>query len=266
MRYMTLFSFRKYNPTWEMILYISDNDNEKNWKGIEEQDFSNYKGIDYFEKVKELNIEVKKIKLPDEIQNKIKKLSPVHESDIFRYYELYTNGGIYSDMDVLYFRSIDDLYNSLEEKNIDTLIHQDTGYITIGFLGSGVENKLFSDIFNKAINLISYNNYQSFGVDLIYSMFGGNRQNPLIIDKIKKIYQYLNIFNLKNQTVYQFDWTMINYNFNNAVGINSFSKDSIGYHWFGGSPISQKFNNLLNGSNYQNYKITFSEICKEILK
>ena len=60
MRYMTLFSFRKLNPDWDIILYLSDNTNTtKTWKGVEEQDFSNYKGHNYFNKLEELNIKTK---------------------------------------------------------------------------------------------------------------------------------------------------------------------------------------------------------------
>jgi len=45
MRYMTLYSFRKMNPNWEIILYLSDNVNKiKTWNSGEEQDFLNYTG------------------------------------------------------------------------------------------------------------------------------------------------------------------------------------------------------------------------------
>jgi hypothetical protein len=266
MRYMTLFSFRQFNPDWDITLYISDNKNKNKWYGREEQDFSNYKGVNYLSQVEELNIKVQKINLPDDVKNKVKDLSPVHESDIFRYYELFSNGGIYADMDILFFRPIDKFYKQLIENNTDTLIHQDTGFITIGFLGAESGNSFYKDILDHALDIEKYDNYQSFGVDLIYSIYGTNRQNPYIIDKILQKHPELNIFNLKNETVYNFDWTMIEYNNQYGVDINKFSKESIGYHWFGGHPMSQMFNNTLNEKNYVDYNTTFCKLCKNILK
>jgi hypothetical protein len=266
MRYMTLFTFRKFNPDWDITLYISNNNNGKNWGGREEQDFSNYIGDDYLTQVEKLNINIEKIILPDEIQSKVKNLSPVHESDIFRYYELFSNGGIYADMDILFFRPIDNLYNQLVENNIDTLVHQDKSFITIGFLGANKGNAFYKEILDQALNVELHNNYQSFGVDLIYSIYGTNRQNPQILDKIEHKHSKLNIFNLKNETVYNYDWTMIEYNYQVGVDINSFSNESIGYHWFGGHPFSQMYNNILSERNFIDYNTTFCRLCKNILK
>lgn len=266
MRCMTLFSFRKFNPDWDITLYVSENNNDKNWGGHEEQDFSNYKGKNYFPLLEKLNIKIEKINLPDDVKNKVKNLSPIHESDIFRYYELFTNGGIYADMDILFFRPIDKFYNQLVENDIDTLIHQDKSFITIGFLGSTKGNIFYKEILDKALNVDIYNDYQSFGVDLIYSIYDANRQKSQILDKIKKKHPNLNIFNLKNETVYNFDWTMIEYNYQTGVDITAFSKESIGYHWFGGHPLSQMFNNVLNEDNYKDYNTTFCRLCKNILK
>ena len=64
--------------------------------------------------------------------------------------------------------------------------------------------------------------------------------------------------------IYEYDWTKISYNFNNAIGVDGFSENSIGYHWFGGSPISQKINNILNENNYKEHNNTFTEILKNI--
>ena len=66
--------------------------------------------------------------------------------------------------------------------------------------------------------------------------------------------------------IYFFDWTKIEYNFTNPIYINKFDKESIGYHWFGGSKISQNYNNILNESNFKEHKITFSVIAKTLFK
>ena len=111
---MTLYSFRKMNPDWEIVLYISSNDiKNKGWKSYENQDYHQYKGDNYFNKLKDLNIKIEKAEFPKEIQEKLKNISPIHESDLFRYYQLYLNGGFYCDMDVLFFKPIDNFYNTI---------------------------------------------------------------------------------------------------------------------------------------------------------
>ena len=137
MRYMTLYSFRKFNPDWEIVLYLSDNNNTvKTWNSPEEQDFINYKGINYLDKITELNIKIEKVIFLDPNNSKYVGLSPVHESDLFRYYQLYTNGGFYCDMDVLFFRPIDEFYNYVTQNNFDTIVYQCSNYMAIGFLGA----------------------------------------------------------------------------------------------------------------------------------
>lgn len=265
MRYMTLKSFRLLNPDWEVVLYISKNKNfSKDWDGNETQDFINYTGHDYFSMVSDLNVKIEYADLSKYIDTST--INPIQESDMFRYYELYTNGGIYCDMDVLFFRPIDEFYLNLCDNNIDTLIHQTNDFITIGFLGASKGNPFFKDIFNFAINNVEKSNYQSMGVDLIYKMYDANRQSPFIIDKIKGKYPNLKIENLPSSLIYQYDWTKIKMNFSNNLDIKYFSKTSIGYHWFGGSPISQEYNSILNEVNYSSYSTTFSELTKHILK
>lgn len=262
MRYMTLYSFRKFNPYWEIVLYLSNNVGEKKWLGVEKQDYLEYNGVDYIDKIKDLNVKIKNINF-DEF-DKLNKLNPVHQSDMFRYYELYKNGGFYCDMDVLFFKSIDNFYNKI--KDYDTIIHQNKNYITIGFLGSSENNQYFKDIFNFGLNDVKDDNYQSYGVDLIYKLFNGNRSNPLIFNKINDKYKDLKIKNINDNLIYKYDWTKINLVFSNSFNISDFDNESIGYHWFGGSPISQKYNNILNENNYMEYNMTFVNIVKKILE
>lgn len=266
MRYMTLYSFRKFNSDWEIILYLSNNNNTtKTWSGVEQQDFLNYNGKNYLDEVEKLNIKIEDVVLPDDIKNNFPNISPIHESDIFRYYQLHKSGGFYCDMDVLFFESMDDFYNNIVKNDIDLLIHQNKMYLTIGFLGSSEGNEYYKDIFDFAIKNFNMDDYQSLGVDTIYKMYGGSRQRPIVIDKIISRYPTSNIYNLSDSLIYHFDWTHIEYNFNNRVGIDNYPDESIGYHWFGGSKISQHYNNIMNENNYDDYDTTFSEITKKII-
>jgi glycosyltransferase involved in cell wall biosynthesis/mannosyltransferase OCH1-like enzyme len=262
MRYMTLYTCRKFNPNWEIVLYLSDkNSIIKNWNGPEKQDFTNYKGIDYLNKINDLNIKIEKVEWPDELREKFKDISPIHEGDLFRYYQLYTNGGIYCDMDVLFFRPIDNFYNHIIKSGYDTIIHEDNEYnSTIGFLGSCINNDYYKNLFELGVNNYEETDYQSMGVNLIYKLF----LNKPILEKISLKYPNLKIYNLPSSLIYHYDWTEIKYCFSNSIGIKDFCLNSIGYHWYGGGVESQYYNNILNEKNYNTYKIGFSNIVDEI--
>jgi glycosyl transferase-like sugar-binding protein len=266
MRYMTLYSFRKFNPDWDITLYLSDNNNDvKTWVGTEEQDFLNYKGKNYLSEVEKLNINIKKVILPSEVKKKLINISPVHESDLFRYYELYKNGGFYCDMDVIFFRSMDDYYKTTTDNNIDTVLYQCPMYMAIGFLGSSKNNEYYNHLFQLGVTHFKMDDYQSLGVGLIYGLFGGSKSNAIVLDSIEKRFPQLNIQSIPTSLVYYYDWTKIKYNFNNSIPVEDFPMDSIGYHWFGGSKVSQFYNNRMNENNYMNYKTTFSTIAKKVL-
>jgi hypothetical protein len=261
MRYMTLYSFIKLNPDWDVTLYLTNSNLDSKWLSSEKQDYFYYNGINYLNEIDKLNINIKIVDF-DKYEI-MKQLNPVHQSDMFRYIKLYENGGLYCDMDVLFFRSIDKYYNKI--KNSDLLLHQASGFMTIGMLGSSEKMPFFKDIFEfGSSRTINRNDYQSFGVDLIYNKYNTNRGKPQILNKIKNDYIKYNITNLEDYIIYQYDWTKINFNFSHSVGLSGFDNDSIGYHWFGGAEISQKYNNILTPENYMNYKITFTQLIKDI--
>jgi glycosyltransferase involved in cell wall biosynthesis len=271
MRYMTLYSFRKMNPDWEVILYVSDNSiKNKNWKTLENQDYYQYKGDNYFNKLKDLNIKIEKVKFPKEISNNIKNISPIHEGDLFRYYQLYLNGGFYCDMDVLFFKPIDNFFNTIINGGYDTIIHEYKSFseysLTVGFLGASVNNEYYKNLFEFGINKKNCeDNYQSMGVELIYSMFIETKNSNIIYDTIISKYPNLKFYNLPTELIYKYDWRGIKYCFTHSMGINNFNYNSIGYHWYGGGVESQKYNSILNEKNYKEHKTTFSTIADEVI-
>ena len=264
MRYMTLYSFRKMNPDWEMVLCLSEDGKGWDLRGQHQRDFLSYKGYNYFDKIPELNIIIEKAKFPDVIENKTEAVTPIHYSDLYRYYKLYNSGGFYSDMDVLYFRPMDDIYNEIVQHKVNTVVYACDDYIAIGFLGAEKGNQFYKDLVFSASNLKEDNRWEAYGELLFYRFFGiGN--NPLaLINSISKRYNNLKVYNIPKSLVYNYDCFEIQKVYTTPLGINSFSPKSIGYHWYGGHPTSQEYNNVLNENNYTDYKITFSEITKEL--
>lgn len=277
MRYMSLFSFKKMNPDWNVILYLSSNIDEKTECGSTKMlDYLTYDGYDYLNDLKNIDIKIEKVEFPKEIQNKLKGISPIHESDLFRLYQLFIGGGFYCDMDILFFRPIDALYNEISEGGYDTIIHEyvsdnNVWWSTIGFLGSSINNEYFKNLFECGLNSINEKNaekynieYQAMGVALIYRLLNEPQHIGMFNVAVKR-YPQLKFYNISTTLFYNYDWTFVDYCFKTPIGSNSFALDSIGYHWYGGANTAQKYNNILTEKNYLEYKTTFSRIADEII-
>jgi len=291
MRYMTLKSFRMFNPEWEMTLYISDcKSNIKTWPTPETQDYHYFKGVNYMPQIKDLNI---KIEHWDFDNNSIlpvannPSMGASHKSNFLKWEKLSTQGGIYSDMDIIYFKPMDAFYEALKDYN--TAICQ-TQYLSIGLLASSGNNDFFKDIFLNGIDRYKQGEYQSAGVSNIYDLYNKIEEREEIIKTVKgkhphlKLYDIsigcgqsaildiakgkypsLNFYNIPFNLIYPFDSTQVKDAFNVNLSIEDLPEETIGYHWYAGHPITQNFNNLLTEGTYKNIISLFTNIAKEIL-
>lgn len=254
MRYMTLKSFRRLNPDWEMILYTSSSKiNYKIWKTKNYQDFFCYEGVDYRLKLGDLNISI----VPFECND---NLTPSHTSNFLKWQELATKGGIYSDMDILYFKPIDEFYDKI--KDYDTAICQ-TDYLSIGLLASSGNNKFYQDIYNNAFKSFNKNYYQSAGIETIYNLYECSLSNVLNRAKLK--YPELKFYNIPMDIVYPYDSKNIVQAFSTPCEASELPDETIGYHWYAGHRKSQDYNNILTEDNYTKYNTLFSKILKNTL-
>ena len=120
LRYLTIYSFYKFNPDWEIRFYYPKYPYTINtWKSKEQR----YKfiGKDYYAELRKLPIKIIEFDMKNiGISNDI---SEVFKSDYLRWFLLATVGGLWSDMDIIYFKPMNTLINNKEEKKeIDTLI------------------------------------------------------------------------------------------------------------------------------------------------
>jgi len=269
MRYMTIYSFKKMNPNWDVTLYLSSNKSKtKTWGGAELQDYHNYEGKCYFTELYKLGVKIENVAFPKELEITLKDLSPIHESDLFRYYQLFIGGGFYCDMDVLFFRPLNDFYNKINAEGFDTIIHEyeylpNEWALTIGFLGSSINNEYFKTLFEFGVNNIhlAKKGYQSMGVELVHEMTGSQKVWNILISR----FPTLKFYNLPTELIYDFDCGKVNSCYREQKTVNEFNYDSVGYHWYGGHPTSQKYNNILTHLNYSNHKITFSAISNYVI-
>lgn len=260
LRYMTLYSFRKFNPDWEIELYVSDvKVLKKIWKQNVVQDFHSYKGKDWMPEVEKLGVKIKECPVFDE------RATSVHNSDIFRWNELATSAGFYSDMDILFIKPIEEYYQQV--KNFETGISYHTGkkrcvryanfdgYFSIGFMFSAGNNRFFGDIFDSVMARNDLIDYQSAGVNTIYSMLGSTKgidkyREGLHIVPMKVVYPY------RHHQGRDFFKVVNNHQIHGKI--------TIGIHWYGGKPMAQAFNNHISPETLNSQSNTMSHWLKRV--
>tara|TARA_R110002126_G_C10479673_1_gene501787 strand:- start:2862 stop:4475 length:1614 start_codon:yes stop_codon:yes gene_type:complete len=265
LRYMTIVSFKKFNPDWSIHLYVPKSvSTEIFWRteGGDNKhcsDSVDYDGEDYFSKlIDDVPIKVIKVDFSNTI---IGSDAPEpHKSDLLRWQILSTSGGIWSDMDILYIKSLNTSHLNCNSKK-DTIVCYDmelargVNVIPIGFLGSSKNNTFYKSIAKQS--LISYDKiyYQSIGERLF-------AQIAPTFPIAKSRFPNLNLLNLNPSNFYYLDFKNIDKMFEKNVDLPN---TVIGIHWYGGHPTSQDFNNKINHKNYATFNSTISKILKEIL-
>ena len=291
---MTLKSFRMFNPTWDITLYTSHCPKDiKTWVTPETQDFFCFKGDDYMNLIGDLNVSI----VPWDISNngitavaETPNISASHRSNLFKWAKLATDGGIYSDLDIIYFKPIDEFYDKMVSDEYDTAICQ-TDYLSIGFLASAGNNPFFKDLFLNSLDHYNAGEYQSAGVSNIYDLYNKTKEGEGAIAMIREKYPQLNqydifinchpskvlnvaqerypelrFYNIPFPLVYPLDSKEVEAAFNTGFDVNLAPPETIGYHWYAGHPISQNFNNLLTHKNYKDIYSVFTDIAKHILQ
>lgn len=171
---MTLKSFKLFNPTWKVIVYTANCAvRDKTWYNHNVQDFFSFNGSDYMDWAKNIGIEFREWDYlnVDIIREKaISKISASHLSNFLKWHMMATEGGVYCDMDVLFFRPIDGFYNEMKKGGYTTAICQ-TEYLSIGLLASAGNDDFFRALLENSVNNYSEGTYQSAGVESIYNLY-----------------------------------------------------------------------------------------------
>jgi glycosyltransferase involved in cell wall biosynthesis/GR25 family glycosyltransferase involved in LPS biosynthesis len=212
-----------------------------------------YEGLDYFNKLKELNVLFIEIDF-NEI-GFINNCNEILKSDYLRLYILSTKGGIWCDADIIFIKPImSNKYNYNYKKYIlnnyfiDVFISYSKHY-SIGFLMASPNNPFFNELLNNVKVLFDKTNYQSIG-NLIYKKI-----HPTC-DNIHNKYPQLSIANFEYELVYPFKWNETSLIFKENVSINL--NNIIGIHWFNGSNDAKEF---INNNNYEK-NVTINNIIK----
>lgn len=282
LRYMSIYSFRKLNPDWKVYLYYSRPfyKKEKTWNSIVEQDFFNYTNKkNYLNEVNKLNVRV----VQWDLQNPEKPadlnwnyIGPSHKSNFFKWQTLSVKGGFYSDLDILYIKPMDDLYEKIKDFNTGICY---TTIFSIGFLASSSANQIYYTLFKEAFKRYTQDRYQCVGVETLYNLLMGNDMweedgsiNWNYIHKVPLLkllhekFPSSKIYNFPMDLVYPFKynepWMM--FQRPPEESLPRIKDDTIGIHWFAGDPVSQEYNNKLDHVNYKGFNNIITYFSEKI--
>jgi hypothetical protein len=235
LRWLTLYSLRKYNPDYKIVLLEPpDYSHKRKWTTNERADETT-EGLDYRNRLGELGIERQTWHPP------FTDIGKAQCSDLCEWERLATVGGFYSDLDILWVRPLDELRSRYKLCNAAFCL--ENGALAIGFFAASPNNPVFQGVYEAAIKRGNVKDYQGFGTSSLYTYAGVFHRRSRIsakglraITEIKNLHPNLHIEVLPDQTVYPFDWTQIDSIF---YGHHDLHPDSYGLHWFGGSKQAQ---------------------------
>lgn len=228
LRYLTVETFKKYNPDWDVIVYYPSSTKiiSPTWKTKENTE--SYVGKDYFYLLKDI-CNLVEVNFSDTV---VDELHDVHKSDYLRWKVLSEHGGFWSDFDILYINKIDNLIaNNIENASVDCLLCKDTlfHYFLIGFFGCSKNNLIISSCYKNSIEL-NPTMYQSIGSKLL-----------------KKEVNNSSWHNLDTSCVYPFSFRQVYMIPNSEFNFNN--NNTIGVHWYAGSNTMKNLENSITPNN-----------------
>lgn len=249
LHFLTVKSFLKHHPEWEIsVWYDSHYQEQKNWVTAENK--LPYIGKNYFDDLHT----IKQVSIRDICSTGIQinhQLPEVKKSDIFRYYIIYKEGGVYSDFDILYLKSIQNLLNTFISNDKDKLlINWQVDYLSIGFFAGNKGNLFFKYLYDLCLLTKDHSDYQAFGTNMIIKYLKNFKE-------VQKIFTNIEILNFNSSIMYPFSWKEIDLIFT-GDNTSKVTESTLGVHWFNGSDFAKNY--LNNPNNY----CTISKLIEKI--
>jgi hypothetical protein len=232
----TVLSFHKYNPDWEIIIYRTKQTNDE----LGENSYVPiYDGKDYFYMVEALPY-VKIIIIDVEEFGINKDAHSILGSDIFREIILHQEGGLYSDLDVIWLKSMDELINidCIGDPNdfecTVTFSALTYGFHTVSVIISEKGSPFLLSLVEQQKTVKPPYIHLAFSTAMMLDMY------PTLESIISK---YPRVLSLQYKTFYPYSVSELEPLFlqNNLANIES--KDVMCVHWFNGHRLSQDYVN-----------------------
>jgi hypothetical protein len=258
LRYMSVLSFRKLNPEWKIKIHIPLilNTNPPAWNSIHQKNISIDK--DYFEELTKLDVEIIKQDFSEDFDNAAHE---VHKCDFLRWKILATEGGVWSDIDILYVKPIDELVENVDEeyqKSIDIFLCSfKKSKHAIGFLMSAGNNPFYMKMHELSKEAYDETQYQCIGGNLLNTNFHSQAKIRKQF-KLRSVVYFINpicVYALQEESIPVFFSTPTEDTMKliDEPGV-------IGFHWYAGHPLAQEFESKFDKDNIDNFENFLTEI------
>lgn len=242
LRYLSLWSFCRNNPDWTVKLHVpTDVSTSITWK-TDEQKYE-IKNNDYYAYVKNLPVKIVRTSmLKYGFSNSIPE---VHKSDIIRWNVLFEQGGLWSDMDIFYIKSVKNCIDASSDKDY-LCFSTKKGYYSIGFMFSRHRSEIMRRIATECRKNYSRSRYQCVGSVLMKKVLGN-------ITNVSK-----QAINLNMNVVYPFD----SYHVQELWGNTSteLPEETVGIHWYAGNRLSGEYTEKIQESNLKTFNNNMTRI------
>jgi mannosyltransferase OCH1-like enzyme len=232
-RFMTVVSFMKLNPDWQIWLWHPFRTyGDITWKSGEQEYKLTCKN--YLSEL--MNLPINKEIVDFESLKFPIKTAEVHKADYIRINALRLYGGVWADMDIIFFKPIERLeINTIENRKIETVVCKDSYGYSTGLVMASPENKLFNTLSDLITQDFRAGAYQCIGPTMFNNRF----------PTIKSINDISPCVNLSMDVIYAHDSTQVHELISDSKP--RFTAGSIGCHWYGGNKLWGKYLNRTDG-------------------
>lgn len=247
---LTIITFQKYNPDFEIIIYTSNTENSHlvKWKsGEQSKQYTNLYDINFLKNIPNVKFEEVDV---NKILNYDGPLSCVWKSDIIRLLKLYEHGGMYIDFDILFIKKIPESLFNIDKLMFNTY----QGVINNAVIISKKENYILKIIIEAILNKIQTND-----VSEEYMQFG-----PCLITRIIKNTPLENdVYYIPNDMTCPYLPDEMHKLF--FTNINQITENTFCIHWYNGSTHSREYCANFDVNNIIKEHCIFEEILSKIL-
>lgn len=240
---LTAVSFNRYNPDWEINVYVPKQSYTGNSKYI-----PNYVGKDYFYLVEQIKaVNIVEVNLNDYSIDT--GLHNILRSDILRYHLLYDVGGVWSDFDVIWLKPMEHFRNIEyygdtpinEVSTIVSLIKEKGGGHSIGIMVHSKHDQYALALINLTKQVKPPYGHETFGSVMISSVY----------PTLDSLAGFENLIGVKHETYYPYDIHPPNPTFNKLYLENDLSyinNNVMCLHWYNGKELSKQY---VNGNGFK---------------
>jgi len=245
LRFLTVKSFIVFNPDWEVRFYVPKVHNTKLPQWVSHSHKIRYTGHDYMADLRNLGVEPRIFDFhaagfPNDIHE-------AQKSDFLRWHLLYHSGGFWSDTDVIFCKPL--TYEKFDQGDLCITADLDPVVYYIAYIYSVKHNIFMGQILRAAKRESNFDklNYQCLGNVLVKKCFPNpkalNWIDPVVNLPVKRVRDISNIFEKRN-----------------AVDMSR----SVGLHWFGGHPMSTKWENILTPEVIPHCNTSLCNLIREV--